>query len=76
MDLETLIAFLGVNRIAFRAPLRAGDTIRVELEISGKNETSKPDRGVIVHRETCWNQRNELVAESEGSHLVMRRPRT
>lgn len=74
LDLETLIALLGVDRIAFRAPLRPGDTIRVEIEITGKRETSKADRGIIVHKETCWNQRNELLVESELSHLVKRRP--
>ena len=74
-DLDTMIALLSVDRIAFPAPVRPGDTIRVEIEITANRETSKPDRGIIVHKETCWNQRNELVVESEGTHLVMRRPR-
>ena len=76
LDLETIMAFVGVDKLAFRSPLRAGDTIRVEIEIAGKRETSRPDRGIMVHRERCWNQRNELLAECEATHLVMRRPRS
>ena len=73
-DLDTVIALLSIDRIVFRAPLRAGDTIRVEIEVTEKRETSKAERGIIVHKETCWNQRDELLVESEGTHLVMRRP--
>lgn len=75
LDLDSIIALLAIDKIVFRAPVRPGDTIRVEIEITGKRETSKADRGIIVHKETCWNQRNELLVESEGSHLVRRRPR-
>ena len=72
-DLEAIIALVGLNNIKFSSPLRAGDTIKVEAEIIDKKETSKSDRGVIVDREVCKNQRGEVVAQIEGTHLVKRR---
>lgn len=70
---DTVIALVGINNVRVRNPLRAGDTIRVEMEITGKKETSRPDRGIIVHKELCQNQRGEIVAEAEVSHLMKRR---
>ena len=73
MDLETAIAVVGLDKIRFRSPLRAGDTIKVEVELVEKKETSKADRGITVHKETCKNQRGEIVAEMESTHMVKRR---
>lgn len=73
-DLETVIALVGINNIKFKNPLRAGDTIKVEVEITDKKETSRPERGVIIHKETCINQREEVLVEMEGTHLVKRKP--
>jgi acyl dehydratase len=70
---DTVIALVGLDNIRFRAPLRAGDTIRVEIEITAKKETSRSDRGLITHRETCRNQRGEIVVEAESTHLLKRR---
>jgi len=72
-DLETAIANMGLNNVRFKAPLRAGDTIRVEMEVTEKKETSKASQGLVMHRETCKNQRNEVVAELEVVHLIKRK---
>ncbi len=73
-DMETAIANMGFNNVRFKVPLRAGDTIKVEMEITEKKETSKADRGLVIHTETCINQRGEAVAEMEVVHLVKRKP--
>ncbi len=70
---DTLIALVGLNNARITGPLRAGDTITVEIEITGKRETSKRDRGVVTHKETCRNQRGEVIATCEASHLIKRR---
>ena len=70
---ETLIALVGINNARITGPLRAGDTITVEIEIIAKRETSKKDRGVVTHKETCRNQRGEVLAVCEASHLIKRR---
>lgn len=69
-DLDGLIAMLGLDKVRVQAPLRIGDTIKVEVEITEKRLTSKGDRGIIVHAERCFNQRGEMVAELEGTHLL------
>jgi len=73
-DMETAIANMGFNNVRFKTPLRAGDTIKVEMEVTGKKETSKADRGLVIHTETCINQRGEVVAEMEVVHLIKRKP--
>lgn len=70
---ETMIALMSIDKVRIKAPLRSGDTMRVEMEIIGKRETEKRDRGIIVHRSVCRNQRGEEVAETETAHLVKRR---
>jgi len=65
---------VGINNVKFRNPLRAGDTIRVELEIVEKRETKNPERGLLIHKETCKNQRDEALVEADVLHLIRRRP--
>jgi|Deesub1362A_J573_1020465.scaffolds.fasta_scaffold00042_133 acyl dehydratase len=72
---ETVIALVGLDKVRFRAPLRVGDTIRVEFEVIDLKETSKPDRGLVVHRSRCINQKGEVLVECEATHLMQRRPR-
>lgn len=70
---DTAMAMVGLDRIKIKSPLRVGDTIKVVVEIADKKETSRPDRGIVVHKETCLNQRDEVVAEVEVTHLVKRK---
>jgi acyl dehydratase len=54
------------------APVLAGDTIRVEVEVVGKRETRKPDRGVVIFRHRVVNQRGEPVMEATITRMVKR----
>lgn len=71
---ETVVALVGLDKVRFKGPLRAGDTIHVEFEVIELRETSRPDRGLMVHRARCINQRGEVLIENEGTHLMRRRP--
>jgi acyl dehydratase len=71
---ETVIALLGLDKVRFKAPLRAGDTIHVEFEVIDLKETSKPERGIMVHKSKGLNQRGEVLIECEATHLMRRRP--
>lgn len=71
---ETVIALVGLDKIRFKAPLRAGDTIHVEFEVIDLKETSKPDRGIMAHKSKCLNQKGEVLIECEATHLMRRRP--
>ena len=44
-----------------------------KAEIIDKKKTSKSDSGLIMHREVCKNQRGEILAQIEGTHLVKRK---
>lgn len=66
MDLEYDVRVL--------APVLAGDTIRVEIELAGKRETRKPDRGVVTFRHRVLNQRDEAVMEATITRMIKRSP--
>ncbi|MHA1113567.1 MAG: MaoC/PaaZ C-terminal domain-containing protein [Alphaproteobacteria bacterium] len=69
---KTLIALANLE-CRWVKPTFIGDTIHVDVEIIAKEETSKPDRGLIVMRRTAINQRDEAVMESEWKLLMRRR---
>ena len=56
------------------APVLAGDTISVEVEVTDKRETRKPDRGVVTFRHRIANQREETVMEATVSRMIKRSP--
>ena len=66
------LAFLGL-RWRFKAPIKIGDTIKVHLEVTGKRETSKPDRGIVVIQRSVLNQRGEVVQEGDTDIMIERR---
>lgn len=70
---ETLIAMLGINSWRFIAPIKIGDTVHLEIEITGKKETSKPDRGVVAFKRRLINQRGEVVQEGEIPLMIKRK---
>jgi acyl dehydratase len=69
----TTLAFLGMDRVRFAAPVKLGDTIHTALTVREVRETSRPDRGVVVMDVVVRNQRGEAVATYEASLLVRRR---
>lgn len=70
------LGMMGMDNIKFLKPLKPGDTIHVEMEITDKKETSKPDRGLVWDTKSCINQRGEVVAQWDSIHLVRRRPKS
>ena len=69
----TVIGLLGVDRGRFFAPVRPGDTIRTEVEVLSKKETSHPERGIVVFRDHVLNQRDETVFQLDKTVLIQRR---
>ena len=65
---------VGIDKMKFKNPLKPGDTIHNEIEITSKRETSNPKWGLVVDKSVCRNQKGEVVAELEFTHLVPRRP--
>lgn len=67
----TTIALMEQN-IQYKAAVKFGDTVRLQLEVAEKKETSKPDRGVVKFAARMLNQRDELVVDMQWT-LLMRR---
>jgi acyl dehydratase len=67
---------LGVDELRWPAPVRPGDTLRVQVEIVDLRESrSKLDHGIIRIRNTTTNQRGEVVQTMFASAMVPRRLR-
>jgi acyl dehydratase len=71
---HTVVALLAVERGRFLAPVRAGDTIRTEVEVLSRRETSNPAHGIVVFRDHVLNQRGETVFQIDKTTLIARRP--
>lgn len=61
LDPEQVLALRGFERIAFKRPVRIGDTIRVEGELESKKELDA-DTGLVVFSWKIVNQRDEVAA--------------
>ena len=67
------MAWLG-GEVKVTAPVLAGDTIRVEVEIADKRETKKTDRGIVTYKHRVLNQRGETVMELKLQRMIKRKP--
>ena len=67
----TGMAWLGAE-LRITAPVLEGDTIRVEVEVTGKRETKKTDRGIVTYRHRVLNQRDEVVLEATVQRMIRR----
>lgn len=61
---------------AFTMSVSTGDTIRTEVEVVSKRETSAGDRGLVVFRDHVLNQRDEVVFQIDKTTLIKRRDGT
>jgi acyl dehydratase len=69
----TLMGLLEIRSWRFSAPVRIGDTIRVVNEVTELEETSKPDRGIMVQRIEVLDQDDTVVQSGEFVMLLRRR---
>ena len=70
---ESVIALLAIENARFLAPVRPGDTLRTEVEVLEKRDTSRPDRGIIVFRDHVYNQEGVEVFRNDKVTLLRRR---
>jgi len=71
---DTLIAFLGFDRLRFTKPVKIGDTVRARVRVTETRATSRPDRGIVRRELLVYNQHEEVVLEADQSFLIKRRP--
>jgi acyl dehydratase len=66
-----VVAFYGVDRLRFTAPVRFDDTVHVELELLEKERKDHPTAtGVVRYDAEVLNQRGEVVLSCELLSLV------
>lgn len=64
----------GVEELRWLRPVRAGDALRIEIEIlETRISRSRPDAGVVTYCCTTFNQRNEPVQRFKTTVLFPRR---
>jgi len=66
---ETAIALLGLS-FKTLAPVFAGDTLTVHVEVTGSRSSSTPGRGVVTTRNRVVNQSGDTVVEYEVTRLI------
>ncbi len=65
----------GMDELRWTAPVRPGDTLRVEAEVvETKPSRSKPDQGTAVIAYAVVNQHDARVMTYRAVHLLRRRP--
>ena len=68
------MALLGIEDMKIPAPLRCGDTVHVKVQILGKRETSKLDRGVVTSLTQVINQEDTVLLEYTVKRMIRRQP--
>ena len=71
----TAIAYLE-HACRFRAPVRAGDTLKTDWHVVDKLDKPKHSGGIVVMQGEARNQHGDLVVEADGKILVAARPRS
>ncbi len=65
----------GFDELRWLKPVRPGDTLRVELEVTeSRPSQSKPDRGIMRAIYRILNQHGDAVLTFHSMHLLKRRP--
>jgi 3-hydroxybutyryl-CoA dehydratase len=72
-DPERVLALRGFERVAFKRPVRIGDTIHVEGELESKQELDSV-AGLVVFNWRVVNQRAEVVAHAKARVIWRREP--
>ena len=70
---DSLVAWLGCDKMRIPAPVKIGDTIHVEPEVIRKKETKNKGTGITTFKYVIKNQRQETVMEFEFNLMMYRR---
>jgi acyl dehydratase len=64
----------GVDKLRWLKPVRPGDTIFVEANVTGTRLSSKGDRGYVSVAYEVKNQKGEAVLTMTGTQIIALRP--
>ncbi|WP_436344780.1 MaoC/PaaZ C-terminal domain-containing protein [Natronorubrum sp. FCH18a] len=70
---RTAYAFLGMNYMDLPNPVYIGDTISLEMEVSGKKDVDHDDAGIVVLDTEMTNQDDTVVFQGDMKFLIKRK---
>jgi len=70
---ETSVASLGWDAVRFKAPIVAGDRLRVRFRFMEKRPTRNSGRGIVIEALDLVNQNDEVVTEARHTSLILTR---
>lgn len=70
---DSVIAWLGVENMRIPAPVKIGDTIKLQVEVTEMRETKKPHQGFTAMRYTVTNQDDLVVMVFDMRFLMHKR---
>jgi acyl dehydratase len=71
---RAIIGSPGLEHVRWLIPLRPGDTMHTQVEVSAvKRSRSKPDRGVVSTAHRAINQHDQVIFTMTCLHLVRTR---
>lgn len=75
LTLGTTLGNLGFDETTFPAPVRHGDTIRVETEVlAARPSASRPNAGIVTFEHRGFRQDDVMVVRCHRKGLMLRRP--
>jgi acyl dehydratase len=69
----TLIALLQIDKWRMLAPVKHGDTIRMQSTVVSKRETKDPGRGIVTFHRACLKQDGSAAQEMDATFMYRRR---
>ena len=70
---DSVVALVAIENARFLAMVRPGDSLRTEVEVLEKRDTSDPHRGIVVFRDHVYNQDGTEVFHNDKVTLLRRR---
>ncbi|MEM1435202.1 MAG: MaoC family dehydratase [Pseudomonadota bacterium] len=70
---ENALAELGLDNITLKNPVTHGDTLYAYSRVLAKEDSDRPDAGIVRFKHWGVNQHQKLVAEVERTALIKRR---
>ena len=64
------LAALALDEFRFHVPVRPGDTVHAQIEVTAKRDTSDGLRGILSVAVRLFNQRDELAMGFSGTFLM------
>lgn len=73
---DSLVALLGIDKVAFRAPVRPGEELRLLTEVrSRRPSASRPGEGIVILDDVVVGEEGKTLLKFERALLLKRKPK-